>query len=240
LPSCKAGCPITEFPHISRFNYLGSDGRPSAGKRSGMASIPSRIALDIGCASTQPERKCIVMELKAKWDALETPMKAVVGVVAAIVSLVVVFKILPSLIEAMSMGALIALLILPYWIPTIIAFVRHHPSKGGILAMNLFLGWTFIGWVLAFVWALSDNSGRAVHQTVVVNTSVAAMVPPAQPTYQIGDVVNGHRFNGHAWLPAVDPQAPLSVETPATPAIDAPSATAPEEAVFPPSGETVR
>jgi hypothetical protein len=36
-----------------------------------------------------------------------------------------------------------------YWVPSIIAFGRAHHNKVSILVVNLFLGWTFIGWVVA-------------------------------------------------------------------------------------------
>lgn len=43
-----------------------------------------------------------------------------------------------------------------YFLPTINAKSRKHPSRGGIFALNLFLGWTFIGWVAAVVWSASS------------------------------------------------------------------------------------
>ena len=58
-------------------------------------------------------------------------------------------------------GALAALFIVAglaalYFMPAIIAFNRHHRNKGAIFALNLLAGWTFIGWVGAFVWALTN------------------------------------------------------------------------------------
>ena len=50
-------------------------------------------------------------------------------------------------------GCLIALAF--YFLPTIIANSRNVHSRGGILMLNLFLGWTFIGWVVALNWALT-------------------------------------------------------------------------------------
>lgn len=41
-----------------------------------------------------------------------------------------------------------------YFYPTICA-VGEHPKATPIFALNLLAGWTFIGWVAAFVWALS-------------------------------------------------------------------------------------
>lgn len=43
------------------------------------------------------------------------------------------------------------------FLPTIIAFKREHKSKFGILVLNLFLGWTFIFWVVSLAWALSKK-----------------------------------------------------------------------------------
>jgi len=44
-------------------------------------------------------------------------------------------------------------LVAAYWFPTIMAFMRHVPAKSQVLVVNLFLGWTFIGWVVALVMA---------------------------------------------------------------------------------------
>lgn len=41
-----------------------------------------------------------------------------------------------------------------YFGPAIIAWWRKHPSLPGIMVLNLFLGWTGIGWVGALVWAI--------------------------------------------------------------------------------------
>ena len=41
-----------------------------------------------------------------------------------------------------------------YFLPTIIAAVRRHKSLLGILLVNIFLGWTFIGWIISLVWSL--------------------------------------------------------------------------------------
>jgi hypothetical protein len=43
-----------------------------------------------------------------------------------------------------------------YWLPTIIALVRHAPAAPGIALVNFFFGWTGIGWIVALVWALSS------------------------------------------------------------------------------------
>jgi hypothetical protein len=40
-----------------------------------------------------------------------------------------------------------------YFLPSIIGFGREHQHRVPILLVNLFLGWTLIGWVAALVWA---------------------------------------------------------------------------------------
>ena len=42
-----------------------------------------------------------------------------------------------------------------YFLPTIIAFLRHKRNRVAILALNSLLGWSLVGWVISLVWALS-------------------------------------------------------------------------------------
>lgn len=42
-----------------------------------------------------------------------------------------------------------------YFLPTIIGL--HKRNAGAIFVLNLFLGWTLIGWVVALVWALTTD-----------------------------------------------------------------------------------
>ena len=53
---------------------------------------------------------------------------------------------------------LIFLAILLYFLPSLVADCRRHPSAAAILALNLFLGWTALGWVGALVWSLAGAS----------------------------------------------------------------------------------
>jgi hypothetical protein len=50
---------------------------------------------------------------------------------------------------SLSPEALILFLVLAaaYLWPSIIAFRNDHPHKYGILFMNVFLGWTVVGWI---------------------------------------------------------------------------------------------
>ena len=47
----------------------------------------------------------------------------------------------------------LAVLALMYFLPTIIAANRGHHVTG-VLLLNLFFGWTGIGWVALLLWAL--------------------------------------------------------------------------------------
>ena len=44
-----------------------------------------------------------------------------------------------------------------YFIPTYIAFRKNHPNAVAIAALNTLLGWMFVGWVGALIWALSKE-----------------------------------------------------------------------------------
>ena len=45
-----------------------------------------------------------------------------------------------------------------YFFPAIVAGRRKHHNFLAILMLNLFLGWTFLGWVMALVWACTSNA----------------------------------------------------------------------------------
>lgn len=44
-------------------------------------------------------------------------------------------------------------------VPSIIARCRDHQNTNAICALNVLLGWTFLGWVVALVWALTAKPG---------------------------------------------------------------------------------
>ena len=44
-----------------------------------------------------------------------------------------------------------------YFLPAIIALAKSKRDAAAILVLNLFLGWTCIGWVVALVWALKQD-----------------------------------------------------------------------------------
>ncbi len=56
-----------------------------------------------------------------------------------------------------------------YFLPAIIAENRKHHNKGAITVLNLLLGWTFVGWVAALVWAASATRESESNNSVSRN-----------------------------------------------------------------------
>ena len=44
-----------------------------------------------------------------------------------------------------------------YFVPTIVASSRNVKHLAGIIVLNIFLGFTLLGWVGALIWAVSDE-----------------------------------------------------------------------------------
>jgi hypothetical protein len=57
----------------------------------------------------------------------------------------------------------LAFLIALYFLPAIIAGGRHLHERTAITLLNLFLGWTFIGWIIALIWAITAPSPYLVY-----------------------------------------------------------------------------
>lgn len=61
----------------------------------------------------------------------------------------------------MEFGPLIVILgiaLAIYFVPWIVAANRGHPSIFPIAILNIFAGWTFVGWVIALVWACTGKA----------------------------------------------------------------------------------
>jgi hypothetical protein len=50
--------------------------------------------------------------------------------------------------------------ILISFLPSIIAIRKNHPNVVAIFVLNLFLGWTFLGWVIALIWAFYNSPNK--------------------------------------------------------------------------------
>ena len=57
-----------------------------------------------------------------------------------------------ELVAIIVLGVIVA----AYFMPTIVAAVRGHHNTTAIFLLNLFLGWSLIGWLAALIWAFTN------------------------------------------------------------------------------------
>ena len=67
---------------------------------------------------------------------------------------VIIAVIIDALLGGTGFIFLFALAFIAYLCPTTIALARKVPSSLAVAALNILLGWTVIGFVVALVWAL--------------------------------------------------------------------------------------
>jgi hypothetical protein len=68
-----------------------------------------------------------------------------------------------------------------FFLPIIIAIARHHPGTVWIVLLDLFLGWTLLGWLGALVWSLAPIApmGAAVPGAPAAGSAGPASIPGA-------------------------------------------------------------
>lgn len=54
-------------------------------------------------------------------------------------------------------AVLLVIMVLCYFLPTLIAYSRRHRKRAAILVLNLLTGWTAVGWVISAVWSSTPN-----------------------------------------------------------------------------------
>ena len=78
------------------------------------------------------------------------------------------------------------------FLPTIVAKSRNHPNTLPIFLVNLFFGWTFVGWVISLLWACTRPGAPVLYSPVyptflvanhhpAVTNSAVSILPPASP-----------------------------------------------------------
>ena len=72
---------------------------------------------------------------------------------------------------------MLAILLGLYFLPTIIVISRRKRNAVAVGALNFFLGWTLIGWVVALVWALAHDA----HTPSAIESNPATSSPGEQP-----------------------------------------------------------
>lgn len=56
----------------------------------------------------------------------------------------------------------IILILFFYFVPTLIAAERDTGNAIQIFVVNLFLGWTFVGWVVCLSWSFSGQRKNSI------------------------------------------------------------------------------
>jgi hypothetical protein len=58
-----------------------------------------------------------------------------------------------------------------YFLPALVASHRKNPNATAIFVLNLLLGWSVIGWVIALVWAFTgENRNGATNRRSLIYT----------------------------------------------------------------------
>ena len=58
-----------------------------------------------------------------------------------------------------------------YFIPTLIAVFRKHEKAVQIFLLNIFLGWTLVGWVVALIWSVKNEEKEEKEEKAPANDS---------------------------------------------------------------------
>lgn len=60
-------------------------------------------------------------------------------------------------LDPIELWVTIYIIIVIYFLPSVIARSRRHINFLAIFALNLFLGWTFLGWLYSLIWSLNNR-----------------------------------------------------------------------------------
>lgn len=87
----------------------------------------------------------------------------------------------------------VAVLTLGYMLPWAVAATRHKSNHGAIAVLNLLLGWTFIGWIVALVMACG------AHQQAAAPIIMGGPSAPPPGWYPSNDGSELRWWDGQAW-----------------------------------------
>ena len=94
-------------------------------------------------------------------------------------NLIAVWLLGLTAVAAYALGSGLVLLVVGiYFAPYIVAAERRHHNATAIFVLNLFLGWTIVGWVAALVWTFMRSEPQPAHATVI---------PPTPHPIVVGD-----------------------------------------------------
>ena len=85
------------------------------------------------------------------------------------------------------------LIIFIYFIPSISAYSSKKKNASSIFVINLLLGWTFIGWVVALSWALTKDTKPTTITQPSENKSTAQELEKLSELKEKG-IITGEEF----------------------------------------------
>lgn len=83
-----------------------------------------------------------------------------------------------------------------YFIPISVALMRKHRNTVGIAILNITLGWTFLGWVGALIWAVLSD------QKSYVDGSSEGTTPSSDDDWMVSRIRPraGHRVSSNGYV----------------------------------------
>jgi hypothetical protein len=96
-----------------------------------------------------------------------------------------------------------------YFLPTLIAMGRGNLNKGAVFVIDLFLGWSVIGWVVALAMAASGQTKKQAE----ANRPIVHVAPMTPPTISPD---GRYWWDGRQWqaLPTAPMSTPPTTEAP--------------------------
>ena len=173
-------------------------------------SQPGRNAVRVGSPAsharpdTGPLCAAVRSQAMTSWDNIGPPPtipKPATGIAA-----------LPQDLQLVIIAALTCVPVALYLLPTIVALLRRADNLGAVLTINLFTGWTIVGWITAMASACTSRR-RQRHGAPPVATS------PRPGWYRDPlDPQHWWWWDGRRWTASVRfPQAPPSPTPPPAP-----------------------
>jgi predicted component of type VI protein secretion system len=145
-PTMQGSVKITIERQASQHYSVPSSSSYSSSTQAPQAPVPVQLTnTGVNIALVRPERD------RSRW---KTP----ISLMTHLIGLGVILAILPSIMgSAFEAGIAIVVIIALeiYFLPSTVSFNRDQPNRFAILALNLFMGWTLIGWVVSLVWSLT-------------------------------------------------------------------------------------
>ncbi len=86
--------------------------------------------------------------------------------------------------DALTGGLAICVGLFFYFIPALVG--RNHRQASSITLLNLLLGWTLVGWIVALVWAASKSTPPPVPVVAAPGFSVADELMKLQRLHESG------------------------------------------------------